>query len=146
MSETILFLGWTDEVTACDLCGKTDLKSTAALEVDGETVFYGCVCAARALAGRGVDVSASKIRRETERAHEEQIACGRAFDRGLYEREYLASIEAVSAFRKEAPALGEKIGLDGYGGFHASVKIGRAWERFESRDLNAVAEWIKVRA
>jgi hypothetical protein len=27
----IRFLGWTDEETACDLCGRTELKSTEAI-------------------------------------------------------------------------------------------------------------------
>lgn len=44
------FLGVTDEQTTCDLCGKTNLKRTVALETaDGSIVHYGCDCAARAL-------------------------------------------------------------------------------------------------
>jgi hypothetical protein len=43
-------LGTTDEQTVCDLCGRTDLKSTVALsdKESGETVFFGSDCAARA--------------------------------------------------------------------------------------------------
>ena len=144
----IKFLGWTDEVSACDLCGKTGLKSTAALEIDGETVYYGCVCAARALSGRtGEKLNAAKIRRETEKAHDMQIKCAQAFDRGLYEREYQASIEAIKNLRKSSPensAVAFKIGLNGLGGFHASHKVGpNKWDRIESADLNAVVEWVK---
>jgi hypothetical protein len=43
------FLGTSDEVDACDCCGRSDLKRTVALEVNGATVYYGVVCAANAL-------------------------------------------------------------------------------------------------
>lgn len=38
-------LGFTDEVTTCDCCGKRNLKGSFAIETDaGDTVFYGSVC------------------------------------------------------------------------------------------------------
>lgn len=42
-------LGFTDEVTACDCCGKVDLKGTYAIEniETGDIMYYGCVCAAK---------------------------------------------------------------------------------------------------
>ncbi len=45
------FLGTTDEVTACDCCGKSDLKMTVAIMDDerGESLYFGTTCAARAL-------------------------------------------------------------------------------------------------
>lgn len=115
MNTTITFLGWTDEVTACDLCGKSDLKSTAALGLEsGEVVYYGCTCAARTLAGfTGQKYTAAKIRRETEAAHALQVECGKAFDRGLdferIEREERAESEfrafVVYAAREHALTL-----------------------------------------
>ncbi len=61
---TVRFLGTTDDVTACECCGKQDLKGTVALSInDGDAVFYGCVCAARAL-GRTV----REVRTESRRA------------------------------------------------------------------------------
>lgn len=41
-------LGFTEEVTACDCCGRTDLKGTYAIEdmQNGGIMYYGCVCAA----------------------------------------------------------------------------------------------------
>ena len=41
-------LGFTEEVTACDCCGKVDLKGTYAIEnlMTGEIMYFGCVCAA----------------------------------------------------------------------------------------------------
>lgn len=38
-------LGYTDEVTTCDCCGKRNLKGSFAIETDGgETIYYGSVC------------------------------------------------------------------------------------------------------
>lgn len=46
MSNTIKFLGITDERDSCDCCGKKNLKRTVALTVDdGPVVFYGTTCA-----------------------------------------------------------------------------------------------------
>lgn len=45
------FLGITDEITGCDCCGKTNLKRTVVLDIDGEVVHYGCDCASKALYG-----------------------------------------------------------------------------------------------
>lgn len=43
-------LGISDEVTACDCCGKTGLKRTVAMTEDGDNVlFFGCTCAANKL-------------------------------------------------------------------------------------------------
>ena len=42
-------LGFTEEVTACDCCGKVDLKGTYAIEntMAGDIMYLGCVCAAK---------------------------------------------------------------------------------------------------
>lgn len=41
-------LGWTDEVTNCDCCGKTDLSGTFGVELDdGAVVHYGSTCVKR---------------------------------------------------------------------------------------------------
>lgn len=61
--------GFTDEITACEICGKPELKGTvrmAAIDADGEQageVYAGVVCAARR-AGR----KAADIRTEAQRA------------------------------------------------------------------------------
>jgi hypothetical protein len=41
-------LGFTEEVTSCDCCGKIDLKGTYAIEnmETGDIMYFGCVCAA----------------------------------------------------------------------------------------------------
>jgi hypothetical protein len=40
-------LGWVEEVTACDCCGKSPLKGTFACDLDGEIVHYGSTCVTR---------------------------------------------------------------------------------------------------
>jgi hypothetical protein len=41
-------LGFTEEVTSCDCCGRVDLKGTYAIEdlLNGGIIYLGCVCAA----------------------------------------------------------------------------------------------------
>lgn len=38
-------LGYTDEITTCDCCGKADLKGTYAIDFNGDISYYGSVCA-----------------------------------------------------------------------------------------------------
>lgn len=38
-------LGFTDEITTCDCCGKVDLKGTYAIDFEGDISYYGSVCA-----------------------------------------------------------------------------------------------------
>lgn len=44
------FLGYTEEITVCGCCGKTNLKGTYAIEIDGTgLVFYGSSCVKKTL-------------------------------------------------------------------------------------------------
>jgi hypothetical protein len=52
MAATIKILGISDEVTTCGCCGKSNLKRTVALDIDGGVVYYGTDCAAMALLGK----------------------------------------------------------------------------------------------
>lgn len=54
------YLGTTDDSTECEKCGKIELKSTIVLQPldeegnpEGDPVYYGSTCAARALAVKG---------------------------------------------------------------------------------------------
>jgi hypothetical protein len=38
-------IGFTDSVNECDCCGKTQLKGTYCLEINGVELYYGSVCA-----------------------------------------------------------------------------------------------------
>lgn len=38
-------IGYTDSIQECECCGKTNLKGTFCLEIDGEEFYYGSTCA-----------------------------------------------------------------------------------------------------
>jgi hypothetical protein len=73
-------LGTTDDVTTCDHCGRSDLKSTVKLapldedgNVDGDTVYFGATCGAKAAGWtvksfRKAATDADRARREAEYA------------------------------------------------------------------------------
>lgn len=69
---TATVLGISDEVTACDCCGRSDLKKTVALSFNGAAaVYYGTTCAALALGRKPVEIkadarAADKARRQAE--------------------------------------------------------------------------------
>ena len=42
-------LGSSDEVTTCERCGKSNLKLTVILDIDGDVVHYGADCAAQTI-------------------------------------------------------------------------------------------------
>lgn len=87
--------GWTDEVTACDCCGKSDLSGTFGVELErGDLVHYGSTCVVRNLgfanrkgfnkaARRDQDTreKAARIRyRHTAEYAAEQVAFARAHE------------------------------------------------------------------
>lgn len=75
MSNTVKFLGTTDEVDTCDCCGRKGLKSTVALSInDGEAVYYGVTCAAHALKRSPKEVLSESHKADRARAEAERIA------------------------------------------------------------------------
>lgn len=55
--EAFKIIGFTDTVKDCDCCGKSDLKGTYAIEIEGNEFYYGSVCASKAI---NVDVKEIK--------------------------------------------------------------------------------------
>lgn len=47
VNKMIKILGTDDTVTTCDCCGKSNLKHTVIVDVDGEVFNYGSTCATR---------------------------------------------------------------------------------------------------
>lgn len=75
-------LGTNDDQTVCDCCGKTNLKKTVIIDLDGKIVAYGVDCAAKLL----------KQNKKTTTDFANAAATARAaFDRGL-SAEQVASI------------------------------------------------------
>lgn len=80
-------LGTTDEVDACDCCGKTGLKSTVAvveLDADGndvsDTLYFGCTCAARAAAREVKEIRREAHAADRAREQAERDAKARAYN------------------------------------------------------------------
>jgi hypothetical protein len=87
---TTRFLGTTDDVTTCDCCGKTGLKSTVALSIDGgDAVYFGVTCAARAI-GSTVKV----VRAETKTADDAREAA----EKQAREEQFRAEMAAWDAW------------------------------------------------
>lgn len=88
-------LGWTDEVTVCDCCGKSDLSGTFGVELDdGAQLNYGSVCVKR---NTGVK-NPAKAAKDYEN---ERAAAARA--------EYMASPEYRAFFQRQEQGHAMKI-------------------------------------
>jgi len=117
------YLGTSDEVDACDCCGKSDLKSTVAIQDNdsGETLYFGTTCAARALkqtvkevkAGTG---AADRARAEAERARQRAA-------RDTYEKDWHAYLAATGAMVRETYGPREWVGDNVTGGYQYPVNV-----------------------
>ena len=80
-----IFQGYTDSVTTCDCCGRSDLKRTVALWAaeQGEEVYFGTSCASHALkmSAKEVKVNADLAQRAKDEA--ESAERNRQHDIGL---------------------------------------------------------------
>lgn len=71
----IKVLGTTDEVTACDCCGKKDLKGTVALSFDdADPVYFGVVCASKASGWNAKELRAAARKADDAAAREREAA------------------------------------------------------------------------
>lgn len=113
------YLGTTDDVTTCECCGKANLKSTVAIELqDGDdAVYYGVTCAARALKATVKDVKAGTKRADDER-REAEMAAKRARDEAEF-----AKWDAFTRAHSTARELCERIrDMGGYNAARALYK------------------------
>lgn len=94
-------LGTDDAVNTCDCCGKTNLKATVIVEVNGEILHYGSVCATR-----HTGKNKSQIAHEIEVARVNKQAAALA--------EFRATPEAIAEQAKiaEAHRLGIRPGKE----------------------------------
>lgn len=90
------YLGTTDEHTTCDCCGKADLKSTVGIHdlETGEDVFFGVVCAARAL-----KTQAAEVRRGAAAADKSKRTAEAAARIAEFEARQYAKMQAAAAQR-----------------------------------------------
>jgi hypothetical protein len=110
-------LGTDDAVNTCDCCGKTNIKFTFAVDVDGEVLHYGSTCvtkwtgrtAAQATKEAADRDAAEKARKEkiynaTVEALQYEVAKTRAMKAGLVGKAFKEScaIERAKADEKRA--------------------------------------------
>lgn len=107
-------LGTDDAVNTCDCCGKSNLKSTVIVEVDGEVLHYGSVCATR-----HTKLTAREIKAEIQSEQDGRIMAA--------QKAYKSSPEAIAAAAKLDQA------------HRQGVKPGREFMEFCKAEQNAAA-------
>jgi hypothetical protein len=125
-------LGWTEEVTACDCCGKSELSGTMALECQeaGEVVYYGSVCAKRNTGRKTLQSEATarlqRLQREFDarRAHLPEV---QAFNTRAAEG-HRVGIEPGKAFKAFIGAAGEAMRA-AENNLRTELGLGDAWKR-----------------
>lgn len=126
-------LGTTDDVTTCECCGRADLKGTVALQwtLDGEAmgrpVFFGCVCAARAVGRPAKEIKAAAKSADDEKAARIERARARlhAADMALHDAHVsrLAVEHGIPAklhYADKLHAVAVKLGVVGFEVFKAT--------------------------
>ena len=116
----VKFLGTSDEVDVCECCGKKGLKSTVALSVDdGEPMYFGVVCAARALKCGVKEVRAANKAADDAKAAAERAA-RQAAEAARFAR-WSAFLEAKTGIKGDGFRAIEKLG-----GYTAAREMFRA--------------------
>lgn len=123
--KNVTFLGTSDEVNTCDCCGRKDLKSTVALETEeGQTVFFGVVCAAKALKR-----TAKEVKSEAKKAQDAKEAAERAARdaaRRVEDARWQAFLDSKVDI-KDWSGHGDRLAqIDALGGFKAAREMFRA--------------------
>ena len=62
MTTEFKIIGFTDKITDCDCCGKTNLKGTYCISIEGEEFYYGSTCASKI-----INVSCDEIKKEVKK-------------------------------------------------------------------------------
>lgn len=62
MTTEFKIIGFTDKVNECDCCGKTELKGTYCISIDGNEFYYGSTCASNT-----IKVSSDDIKKEVKK-------------------------------------------------------------------------------
>lgn len=110
---TYITLAIVDDVNTCDCCGKSNLKSTVAMERDdGEVLHFGSVCATRH-SGRAGKV----IRSEAQAAYNAKVEVAKA--------EYRASAEYAAEMARFAEA------------YRLTIAVGKEFKAFVTSAVQA---------
>lgn len=110
-------LGTTTDHTTCCCCGKQGLKKTVILQFfnehgddEGAPVYYGTTCATKALASRGVNVSAAQLTREALAA----TLAARKLEQELAQAKRAANLETVLNDARRFAGKGQRFHVYSY--------------------------------
>lgn len=62
MKAEFKIIGFTDKINECDCCGKTELKGTYCISIDGNEFYYGSTCASNT-----INISSDEIKKEVKK-------------------------------------------------------------------------------
>lgn len=68
MNTVFKIIGFTDKVNECDCCGKTELKGTYCILIDGNEFYYGSTCASNT-----INISKEEIKKEIKKIELEKL-------------------------------------------------------------------------
>jgi hypothetical protein len=91
-------LGWVEEVTTCDCCGKSKLSGTFACDLEGDVIHYGSTCVTRNTGVKNPRTAASVYLRERQAQAGEELRQTPEF--AAY-RARLAEAQARNLFGRE---------------------------------------------
>ena len=66
-------IGFTDKVNECDCCGKTELKGTYCISIDGNEFYYGSTCASNTIKVSSDDIKKEVKKIELEKSINEMV-------------------------------------------------------------------------
>lgn len=106
-AETVKIIGYTDSVNECDCCGKTELKGTYCMDIDGTELYYGSVCAFK---NHGLTVDEQK---ELKKAFTKELKNKTLYDIHIAPLKVLLAEKIDSTFtitdRDQLPEFAKKI-------------------------------------
>lgn len=119
---SVKFLGTTDEVTTCEVCGKKNLKKTIAVSIDeSDPIYMGSECATRKL-GR----SLKEVNTEVRKAEREQAEREAAERRRKWDEAQAPWFAYIRTFGKGDDDFTR---IESLGGFKAAQEAFKRWQR-----------------
>ena len=73
MTTEFKIIGFTDKVNECDCCGKTELKGTYCIYIDGNEFYYGSTCASNTIKVSSDDIKKEVKKIELEKSINEMV-------------------------------------------------------------------------
>jgi hypothetical protein len=100
-----MIIGFTDSVNECDCCGKTELKGTYCVIIDGIELYYGSTCVKNNLSISSDAILNAEIKKGTE---ERKKSARNKFE-SIGAKELEKRIPLLEVFSKEWDELDNKV-------------------------------------